>query len=117
MVGGGAFFLVIKYYLAIVLSDKYEGRFDKCVPPGTTVIFLSGQNLLDYKVRECVRFNCVQDALRRYGFARLVPDAQSIEDALVVYHKIALFKKGPDLHKALQASHAHSADALGVGHA
>ena len=87
--------------MGLVTRNKYEGRFDVCFPPETTVMFTSGLHRLDYLVRNCVAFNCITDALRQYGVERLVPDALSIDDALVVYYKIGTLE-GPARLSALR---------------
>ena len=89
LVLGGAFPIMTEYFVGLVTRNKYEGRFDVCLPPETIVMFTSGAHRLHYLVRKCVDFNCITDALRQYGVERLVPDALSIDDALVVYYKIA----------------------------
>ncbi len=63
-------------------------------------MFKSGPHNLYYTVRKCVRFNGINDALCHYGFARLVPDERSIEEALVVYYKIETLR-GTALKNAL----------------
>ena len=97
---GGAIPLKGKYVRNLVVDDKLEGRLNMCVPDGEVVSFTNYRFNVKYRVDKCHAFPSVTAALQHFGFRRLVPDANSLEEALVVYHKIAIYEKAAR-HKAL----------------
>lgn len=78
----------------MVVFAKWEGRIDKMVPDGTVLQFEAGCFTLQYQIHRCTAFSSVSRALENVtgGFRKLVPHANSAEEALVVYHNCALYK-------------------------
>ena len=87
----------------LVVNSKWEGRLDKCAPVGMIVTFFASRLVIKYRVDNCHAFPSVTAALQQIsgGFRRLVPAAESLEEALVVYYIINNFKKEA-LHRALE---------------
>ena len=85
-----------------MVHAKWEGRLNKCVPGGKVVTFFASSLVVKYRVDKCHAFPSVTAALQHIsgGFRRLVPAANSLQEALVVYYKIARFKD-KELHRAL----------------
>ena len=90
------------YIRDLVVNAKWEGRLNKCVPAGKVVTFFANRLVVRYLVECCHAFASVTAALRQIsgGYRRLVPAANSLEEALVVYYKIDIFKD-EELHMAL----------------
>ena len=86
----------------LVVNAKWEGRLNKCVSRGKKVTFFASSLKVRYRVDNCHAFPSVTSALQQIsgGFHRLVPAANSLEEALVVYYKIDWFKD-EELHLAL----------------
>ena len=91
-----------EYIRDLVVNAKWEGRFNKCVPGGKVVTFFAGSLVVRYRVDACHAFSSVTAALQQIsgGFRRLVPAANSLEEALLVYYRIGSFKK-KELQRAL----------------
>ena len=88
-----------KYIRNLVVDGKWEGRLNKCVPDGEVVTFTNYRLVVQYRVDTRHAFPSVTAALQHFGFRRLVPDANTLEEALVVYHKIAIYKNKSGMYK------------------
>ena len=76
------------HFKSMIVGDKIEGRTEGFPPETIISFFCQTFGILWFRLDTCVPFSCVSDMFSTYGYKRFITDANTYDEALLVYFKL-----------------------------